>query len=89
MGLPPIKPPSSRRDNPDYNNHTLPPPHNTPKSPAPKAYCKAWASSWPCFRSGGRRPARNVPRNIPKGQSRAPERRLGGQLLVRLRLFLR
>ena len=43
MGLPPIKPPSSRRDNPDYNNHTLPPPQNTPKSPAPKAYCKAWA----------------------------------------------
>ena len=43
MGHPPIKPPSSRRDNPDYNNHTLPPPQNTPKSPAPKAYCKAWA----------------------------------------------
>ena len=28
MGLPPIKPPSSRRDNPDYNNHTLPPPQH-------------------------------------------------------------
>ena len=66
MGHPPIKPPSSRRHNPYYNNHTLPPPQNMPKSPAPRAYCKAWASP---LRPGpdGSRPARRPVDGQPRG----------------------